>query len=197
MDIVLIQSIVPRKKAFEHEINRKDSKRMDGLFKRLLRLWEKRRNKKRHQKRISNLIANSNCIGTTAMLFSQQPRATTGDLMQTKKPVGIRTLTKIKNNYRSIITQMECIGTEVSGNTATYGFDGADYDSPRDFVIAQAFICNNLKTFMERLGYYPEARFRHRTPFEMLSDFAEDWDDPYCENWYFLASEYFDGRELK
>lgn len=92
---------------------------------------------------------------------------------------------------------MECIGTEVSGNTATYGFDGADYDSPRDFVIAQAFICNNLKTFMNHLGYYPEARFRHRTPFDMLSDFAEDWDDPYCENWYFLASEYFDGRELK
>lgn len=50
---------------------------------------------------------------------------------------------------------------------------------------------------MDRLGYYPEARFRHRTPFDMLNDFAEDWDDPYCENWYVLASEFFDGRELE
>lgn len=47
---------------------------------------------------------------------------------------------------------MECIGTEMSGNTATYGFDGADYDSPRDFVIAQAFICNNLKKIHGPLG---------------------------------------------
>lgn len=67
---------------------------MDTVFKRLLRLWKLRRNQKRRKKRISNLIANSNCIGTTAMLFSQQPRAVTGDLKAEKKPVGKRALTK-------------------------------------------------------------------------------------------------------
>lgn len=92
---------------------------------------------------------------------------------------------------------MECIGTEASGNTATYGEKGDDYESPRDFVVAQAFIINNLKKFMECLGYCPKAKFRHQDFFDMLSDFAEDWDDPYCENWYFLASEFFDGHEVK
>lgn len=67
---------------------------MDGFVKHLLRLWKVRCNRKRRQKRISTLVANSNCIGTTAYLFSQQPRATTGDLMQTKKPVGKRTQNK-------------------------------------------------------------------------------------------------------
>ncbi|MGL5898096.1 MAG: hypothetical protein ACRCZW_00260 [Lactobacillaceae bacterium] len=58
---------------------------MDGLFKLLLRLWEQWRNKKRCQKHISNFIASSNCIGTTAKLFSQQSRAVTRDLMANKK----------------------------------------------------------------------------------------------------------------
>lgn len=57
---------------------------------------------------------------------------------------------------------MECIGTEASGNTATYGKKGDDYESPRDFVVAQAFIINDLKKFMECLGYCPKAKFRHQ-----------------------------------
>lgn len=75
---------------------RKDNVQMDGPVKRLLRLWEKRRNKKRGQKRISNLIANSNCIGTTAKLFSRKPRAVTGNVKTEKKPVGKRASTKNK-----------------------------------------------------------------------------------------------------
>lgn len=67
---------------------------MDGPVKRLLRFGKQWCNKKRRQKRISNLVANSNCIGTTAYLFSQQPRAVTGDLKAEKKPVGKRALTK-------------------------------------------------------------------------------------------------------
>lgn len=60
---------------------------MDTCIKRLLRFWEQRRNRKRCQKRIANIVTNSNCTGTTANLFNDdRPRAITGDLMAEKKP---------------------------------------------------------------------------------------------------------------
>lgn len=65
---------------------------MDGSFKRLLRFRELRRIRKRRQKRISNLVANSNCIGTTAHLFGNKwSRATAWDLKAEKKPDCSRT----------------------------------------------------------------------------------------------------------
>lgn len=68
---------------------RKGNVQMDTCIKRLLRLWEQRRNKKRRQKRIANIVTNSNCIGTTARLFdSEWPRAVTRDLMANKKARG-------------------------------------------------------------------------------------------------------------
>lgn len=74
---------------------RKGNVQMDGPVKRLLRLWEKRRNKKRGQKRISNLIANSNCIGTTANLFRDEwARAIARNLKTNKKA---RQQTDLKN----------------------------------------------------------------------------------------------------
>lgn len=65
---------------------------MDTCIKRLLRLWEQRRNKKRRQKRIANIVTNSNCIGTTAYLFNRnRPRAVARDLMTNKKSPRQRT----------------------------------------------------------------------------------------------------------
>lgn len=64
---------------------------MDRLFKRLFRLRKLRREATIKKRRNNNLIANSNCIGTTARLFSQQPRAVAWNVKTTKKPVGKRT----------------------------------------------------------------------------------------------------------
>lgn len=91
---------------------------------------------------------------------------------------------------------MECIGTEANGGIATYGEIGDDYDTARDFVIAQAFLMNNLKKFTERLGYYPGQPRGHQNYEDMLEDFSEWWNEPDSEEWYDLAANYFDGHEL-
>lgn len=92
---------------------------------------------------------------------------------------------------------MECIGTEATGLHATYGEIGDNYHSHRDFVVAQAWNMNNLKKYAERLGYYAGQPYGHQNFWDMLNDFAEIWNDRDNESWYVLASEYFDGHELK
>lgn len=91
---------------------------------------------------------------------------------------------------------MECIGTEANGGLATYGEYGCDYETARDFVIAQAFIVNNLKKYMELLEYYPGQPRGHQTYEDMLEDFSEWWDEPNGEEWFDLAMFHFDGHEL-
>ena len=91
---------------------------------------------------------------------------------------------------------MECIGTEANGGLATYGEKGCDYDTARDFVIAQAFLMNDLKKYTEAVGYSPQNPRGMRTYEDMLQDFSEWWDDPDGEWWYDLAMLYFDGHEL-
>lgn len=88
---------------------------------------------------------------------------------------------------------MECIGTEANGGLATYGEPDCDYETARDFVVAQAFLMNDLKKYMEQLDYSPD-----RWSFEdLINDFEVWWDDPNGEEWYDLAKFYFDGHELK
>lgn len=66
---------------------------MDRLVKQIFRFWQQRRATFERKRRISNLVANSNCIGTTANLFNDdRPRAITGDLMAEKKPDCNRTI---------------------------------------------------------------------------------------------------------
>lgn len=63
---------------------------MDTFFEQILRFWKLRRTAVERKRRISNLVANSNCIGTTANLFRNKwSRTAAGDLMQckAKKPV--------------------------------------------------------------------------------------------------------------
>lgn len=91
---------------------------------------------------------------------------------------------------------MECIGTEANGGLASYGEKGCDYDTARDFVIEQAHIMNDIKEFMERLDYYPGQPRGHEFFEDMISDFAEWWNDPDGEWWNDLARFYFDGHEL-
>ena len=70
---------------------------MENFFKQLFRLRKLRRAAVERKRRIANLVANSNCIGTTAHLFNtKRPRAVTGDLITQKKPVGKRTF-RLKN----------------------------------------------------------------------------------------------------
>ena len=91
---------------------------------------------------------------------------------------------------------MECIGTEANGGLATYGEYGCDYDTARDFVVAQAFLMNDLKKFTEAVGYSPKNPRGMRTYEDMLQDFSEWWDEPDGEWWYDLAMFYFDGHEI-
>lgn len=91
---------------------------------------------------------------------------------------------------------MECIGTEANGGIATYGEIGDDYDTARDFIMEQARLMNDLKKFTERLGYYPGQPRGHQSYEDMLDDFSEWWNEPDSEEWYDLAANYFDGREL-
>lgn len=65
---------------------------MDQLFKRMLRFRELRRAAAERKRRISNLVANSNCIGTTANLFRDEwARAIARNLKTNKKVRGQRT----------------------------------------------------------------------------------------------------------
>lgn len=96
---------------------------------------------------------------------------------------------------KEIISQMKCIGTEADGGLVTYGENGDDYNSARDFVVIQAWNMNNLKKYTERLGYYPGQPRGHQTFEDMLNDFADWWNDPDAEEWYDLAANYFDGHE--
>ena len=83
---------------------------------------------------------------------------------------------------------MECIGTEANGGLATYGEKGCDYDTARDFVVAQAFLMNDLKKYTEAVGYSPKNPRGMQTYEDMLEDFAS-W-------WYDVAMFYFDGHEI-
>lgn len=65
---------------------------MDQLFKRMLRFRELRRAAAERKRRISNLVANSNCIGTTAHLFRDDwARTIARNLKINKKVRGKRT----------------------------------------------------------------------------------------------------------
>lgn len=91
---------------------------------------------------------------------------------------------------------MEYVGTEANGGLATYGEKGCDYDTARDFVVAQAFLMNDLKKYTEAVGYSPKNPRGMQTYEDMLEDFASWWDDPDGEWWYEVAMFYFDGHEL-
>ena len=101
----------------------------------------------------------------------------------------------LKNiNTKEIIPQMECIGTEANGVQATYGEKGCDFDNPRDFIINQAEIMNNLKKFSETIGYSPDRPRGQQTFKDLMEDFVSWWDEPDSEFWDDLAMFYFDGH---
>lgn len=89
---------------------------------------------------------------------------------------------------------MECIGTEANGVQATYGEKGCDFDNPRDFIINQAEIMNNLKKFSETIGYSPDRPRGQQTFKDLMEDFVSWWDEPDSEFWDDLAMFYFDGH---
>lgn len=89
---------------------------------------------------------------------------------------------------------MVCIGTEANGVQATYGEKGCDFDNPRDFIINQAVIMNNLKKFSEKIGYSPDRPRGQQTFQDLMEDFVSWWDEPDSEFWDDLAMFYFDGH---
>lgn len=59
---------------------------MDRFIKHILRFWKSRREAADRKRRISNLVNNSNCFGTTSILFrSNGTRAAARDLIEHKK----------------------------------------------------------------------------------------------------------------
>ena len=60
---------------------------MDNFFKHVFRLRDQRRTAVDEKRRVSVLISNSNCIGTTSNLFCDKwARTSATDLSATKKP---------------------------------------------------------------------------------------------------------------
>ena len=160
------------------------------------------------QKLINRIIASSNCWSGISDLHPKftalsarhnlrKKKQMKSDFWQKKSPTTNRTLSneKIKDT-KEIISQMECIGTEADGGLATYGEKVDDYDSPRDFILEQAVIINDLKKFTETIGYSADQPRGQRTFQDMMEDFFSWWEDPHAEQWYDLARFYFDGHEL-
>ena len=60
---------------------------MHNFFEQVFRFWNQRRKAVDEERRVSALIANSNCIGTTSNLFCDKwSRASSENLRTTKKP---------------------------------------------------------------------------------------------------------------